>query len=111
AKADNDAVKSLLKAATDVKIATREEGTDATKAGLADPAFTVTITEGDVARPFSVGTALGGGSYFVRRGDEARIFTAKLGDLEQRLANAPLALRNKSIFKVSFYDLMDWKLT
>jgi hypothetical protein len=110
ASADLEAVRSLLKAATELKISTREEGTK-DKVGLADPAVTITISEGDVQHVLQVGNSAEGGMYWVCRGGEARIFTAKLGDLPTRLQGAVLALRTKSLFKASFWDLQCWKLT
>ncbi len=111
ADADPDAVRSLIKAATDLKVSTREEGSDTGKVGLSEPAVTITVSEGDVQHVLQVGNSAEGGMYWVRRGNEARIFTAKLGDLPARLEGAVLALRTKGIFKSNFWDTQSWKLT
>ncbi len=109
-KADNDVVKSLVKNATDLKIVTREEVTDFGKYGLSDPAYVITLKEGDVTRTLSVGNTVESGIYYVRRGDESRVFTTKLGTLESTLQAASLTARAKTIFKAAHWDMNAWKL-
>ncbi len=112
APGDTEAVKALLKSLAELKIATREEGSEfPPKAGLATPAFTITLNEGDATRVLQVGASAGGDTYYVRRGSEPRYFTAKLGDLVGRLENGTLGLRSKSMMKVLSYDVIGWTLT
>jgi hypothetical protein len=110
-KGEADAVKGLVKGLADLKISTREQGADSGKFGLAEPAFSITLGEGDAQRTLHVGNSAEGGVYFVRREGESRIYSTKLGELVASLENAPLGARAKQLFKASYWEMSAFKLT
>lgn len=110
AKGDNEAVKGLLKGIAELKISTREEGSDPAKFGLAEPAFTFTIIESDTPRTIQVGNSAEGGVYYVRRAGESRIYSSKLGELAKRLEDAAIGARSKQLFKASYWEMTAFKL-
>ncbi len=109
AKADNDAVKALMKGISELKISTREEGTDPAKFGLAEPAFTFTVVEAETPRTIQVGNE-SSGVYFVRRAGESRIYSVKLGELATKLEGAAVGARSKQLFKASYWEMVAFKL-
>jgi hypothetical protein len=116
AKCDGPAVSALVKQVSELKVAGREPAEAAQHLenyGLSEPGLVVVLAEGDPTLTLRVGNAVPSqeGTFYVRRGDEARVFTAKLDDLPKKLDEAPLATRSKVIFKANNYDAVAWKLT
>jgi hypothetical protein len=115
AKAERENVKAMLRVVADLKIAGREDANAVNKLGdygLAQPGLTITLDDGGDARTVQVGSPVPSqeGVFYVRRVDEARVFTAKLGDLREKLEAAPLALRSKTLLRVSHWDAISVSL-
>ncbi|MBI3722505.1 DUF4340 domain-containing protein [bacterium] len=112
---DETAIKALLRQIAELKVVSRE-GPDAIKTlekfGLAEPPLVLTVDEGTVTRVLQIGFPVPekDGLTYVRRGDEARVLTAKLGDLPQKLDTGSHSLRTKTLLKASHWEALEVKL-